>query len=201
MKKPPYRYKFMLLGKTKKVMYIQIPKNGSQSIMHMMIKTIGASEQEWTDIKKVLPNEDEYIKFTMVRNPWDRIISAYQDRVCRNWRANRLAYYGYTQRMPFRKFIELTCSLKDDNIDHHMRSQSWFTKFKSLDFIGKIESEVDWKHVTENIIGAKKTLVRNTCKHKDRFTLFADKSLRDMVEERYQEDIELFNYKFEETDD
>lgn len=195
MKAPPYRYEFMLLAPKKKIRYIQIPKNGSQSIMHMMINHLD-SKENWLDIRTDVPNEKDYFTFTFVRNPWDRLISAYQDRIHKHWRPQKLQFYGYKQNMSFKSFIELTCSLGDNNIDHHMRSQCWFTKFKPLDFIGKLEKKEDWNYLVREIIGTNDLLKRNRTNHQDRFKMFSNSRLKELVEKRYQEDIETFKYEF-----
>ena len=62
----------------KKIIFIHVPKAAGTSICHALYgKTLGHFKAK--DVQKILPNEFKTcFKFALVRNPYDRVISAYK---------------------------------------------------------------------------------------------------------------------------
>ena len=158
-----------------------------------------------------------HFKFAFVRNPWDRLVSCYSDKVMdvketevgeppfRNVpseKGSRL-YKG----MPFAEFVETVYEIPDEESNMHFVSQHVVVcgpgsdRRIMADFVGCFENlAADFAVVAEKIGGAQRLQLphklRSTSRKSRPYTEFYDDRLRDLVHERYREDIEIFNYSF-----
>lgn len=153
---------------------------------------------------KYVSRMDEYFKFAFVRNPWDRLLSAYSFQ-CRNGKKFDFSTfisvsYEYIKEKRFLLSVNEYDTLKQKyGISLvHVIPQINFIRHKDyeLDFVGKFENfKTDLKYILDlfnincNIPNVNKS------KHKHYSKYFTDKMI-DMVNEMYKEEIELFDYYF-----
>lgn len=67
----------MPVCRTRKLLFIHIPKNAGTSIT----KSLEMENQGHVaalHYKRNLEDFDEFFKFTVIRNPWDRVVSCYE---------------------------------------------------------------------------------------------------------------------------
>ena len=153
------------------------------------------SMQEYLDRKLVLPYEHKsFFSFAFVRNPWARMVSEY------HWKGGRMRGISFKQflKMPFK---ELRKRYRQGGFDQHLGPQytSIYTDGELIvDFVGKVENmKEDWKYVKKRL-GRSIVLPRvNKSKHKH-YSEYYDNESKNIIEERYGKDIELFNYSFED---
>lgn len=158
-----------------------------------------------------------HFKFAFVRNPWDRLVSCYSDKVMDakesefgeppfrhvpGEKGSRL-YKG----MPFAEFVEAVCEIPDEESNMHFVSQHVVVcgpggdRRIMADFVGRFENlEADFAVVAEKIGGPQRPRLPHKMRSASRksrpYTDFYDDSLRDLVHERYREDVEIFDYSF-----
>jgi chondroitin 4-sulfotransferase 11 len=164
----------------------------------------------------------EHFKFAFVRNPWDRLVSCYSDKVMDvketevgeppfrhvpSEKGSRL-YKG----MSFAEFVETIYEIPDEESNMHFVSQYQVVCGPGedgrimADFVGRFENlEADFAVVAEEIGGARRLQLphklRSTSRESRPYTDFYDGRLKDLVYERYREDIEIFNYSFGDSRD
>jgi len=228
--------------------FIHIPKNAGQSIESFFLNLLGLSWENRAPLLlryndnpelgpprlahllapdyvryKYLPQHmyDDYFKFAIVRNPWDRTISMYR-------------YLGDPQNESFATFM------KDRFMKEQWQERFWFVRPQSdfvysedgelmIDYLAHFETlNQDFKSVLEKIglpeqalphvnksaspqaapkLGLiKKTLAGKTARHASTDTKtsqtktyqeYYDQEMIDLVSRLYQKDIENFNYQFE----
>jgi hypothetical protein len=161
----------------------------------------------------------EYFKFAFVRNPWDRLVSCYSHKIIdvddtqleeppfreRRGGTGAELYKG----MSFAEFVETVCDIPDEEANMHFRSQhevvcgSGKDKPIMADFVGRFENlAADFSVVAERIGRAQELCLphrfRSVSRGSRPYTEFYDDRLRNLVYERYREDIEIFSYSFGE---
>ena len=119
----------------------------------------------------------------------------------------RLLSYIESNRASFleelKQFLSIpSISSQTDHNDDTRRCAEWITDDKGkvvVDFIGKYENfDEDWKIVCEKIGIKAKLPHRNKSKHRH-YSVYYTKEARQVIAERFKEDIKMFGYKFEKS--
>lgn len=144
---------------------------------------------------------DTYFKFAFVRNPWDRAYSDYK------WVQSFAHVTG-----SFKDYITGKGAFKEifNNVDSpqylgdHLMSQIDFVEMPKphqLDFIGSFENfDKDIKTVLLKLNIQKEFLLHKNRSHRNKdYSLFYTNSNRKLVALKYKEDIEKFDYTFEDN--
>lgn len=193
----------MLQNNEKKFVFIHIQKTAGSSIAKVLSKDGGTKIicPQHTFIKNCSYNKD-YFKFTIVRNPWDRLVSWYNIIKLVGVRNN---FYKYilNNSKNFSEFINLTDVILDGNVNKSISfNQLDYISDDNgkilVDYIGKFENlNEDIKIIGERIGYVNLTIPHlNKFKHKDYRTYYTDRDI-ELVQEMYKRDIDYFNYKFD----
>lgn len=139
-------------------------------------------------IKKLLNNDDlfnEYFKFSITRNPWDRVVSAYHHFSSET--SFKEYVVGGKKLVPIFRFF-------DEYIDdvHFIRFENLQ---KDVEYVcKKLGLDCDM-----NNFGTYKSNYRGNSKQGDKhYTEYYDEETKSLVAEKYAKDIEYFGYKFGE---
>jgi hypothetical protein len=170
-------------GHSYKFVYFVIHKTGTRSIFDLF----GFQKE---DFKIYDPNRyKEYFTWTLVRNPWDRLVSTYKDKASKG--------YG-----PWCNFKNLTFSDFIINKEGIKNSHTCVQKTQfppNIDFIGRFENlQEDFNTICDKIGMPRQELPhKNKSKHKH-YTEYYDDETRQIVAEKFAKDIEYFGYEFGE---
>ncbi len=205
-----------------KFIYYQIPKAACTTIKSFIIRVddIERGPSVHTTNIPVLSSSESrsplyknYFHFTFVRNPYDRLLSCYMDKVSNPASSDLtdpvfingeyrpfLDKYGKLgwKKMSFEDFVRFVTKISDKHCDPHFASQNRFLNLDSLDFIGRLENfDRDFSHVKEKLslsddIKPERLM---TSKH-DHYRTYYNDELRQLVAKKYAKDIEIFNYDF-----
>lgn len=186
--------------------YYDIFKSGSTSIKMMLALATGHKikhevEVHWiSDWFAAFEDYSSYFKFAFVRNPWDRLASVWRSKfsssdcepvVCQQQNDPRF-YLG----MPFDEFCKLVCSLRDSECNPHIKQQSACIT-GPVDFVGRFENiDSGWRHVCLQIGLTLPLPKANHQKSKPHYSSIYTDELVDLVNTRYQSDINGFGYHF-----
>ena len=152
--------------------------------------------------------------FAFVRNPWDRLVSCYRDKILgespdftnftiRPGVADCLAgYEQFSANMSFDAFVEAVTGISDADADPHFRSQYTFLTNGAgdvaVDFIGRFERLREEFERVANRIGLPGISLPHVqaatgpVVYEDYYT----PATREWVARRFRTDIELFDYRF-----
>jgi chondroitin 4-sulfotransferase 11 len=152
-----------------------------------------------------------YDSFAFVRNPWDRLVSCYTNKLERVDLSNgpqgrdtleSLSKAGYFREdMKFEEFASAVCDIPDENANRHYRSQHTFLSDPGGTLLPR--QIYRFEHLAEHFT----TLTQHhdlpyvelphykPGRRRD-YREYYTQTLRDKVAERYRTDIELFGYKF-----
>jgi len=134
---------------------------------------------------------DDIFKFTFVRNPWDRVLSAFF--FLQNTK-------GFIKPMwTFKDYIKQVLAKKGPSVNYHFRPQSlsFLYNGKLFDiFIGRFERLAkDWKYIADRLRLPPRLPHINTTKHKH-YTAYYDYECVQIVKEIYQEEIDALGYEY-----
>ena len=169
----------------------------------------------WPMIPKHLNMADQlwdYLKFAIVRNPWDRLVSCYKNKILSTNETNEyyengvhralVRDYGdlFYSGMSFEAFAEGVCSIPDSLSEDHFRSQHTFISHRGqvfVDYIGKLENiEQEWAYLCANMNIDNELGNINVSSRSGTYKDFYTDELRDKVAVRYSTDIDMFGYEY-----
>jgi hypothetical protein len=180
-----------------KFIWFRTAKCGTRSILSFLKKhTTLLSEykikfqKEWED----------HFKFTIVRNPWDRLLSTYKDKVQKQWidtddHPDRLSKFEKYKDGGYKFFVKNVIPSEDN----HTECLTNLIDFKNIDFIGRFENlQEDFDIICDKIGIPKQQLPHaNKSKHKH-YTEYYDDETKQIVAEKFAKDIEYLGYEFGE---
>jgi len=138
-----------------------------------------------------ITNLDDIFKFTIVRNPWDRMVSTFH--FLQNWR-NRIP-----KKETFKYYVKTVFKHYGTRCDPHFEHQHPHFYFEGkifLDFVARYENlKEDWVEIAKAINCDPVLAHKNRSKHKD-YRTYYDLECAEIVENIYKTDIDLLGYKF-----
>jgi chondroitin 4-sulfotransferase 11 len=182
--------------------FIHIPKTAGTGIARALFN-ISSSHVPCTEYERANPRKFlRYFKFAFVRNPWDRLYSAYHflkrggltsaDRV---WAETHLAGYH-----SFEQFVHEWVNEINVNSWVHFRHQVSFITDASgnmaMDYLGRVEHiDADFELVCRKL-GISVFLPTLNKVKKDPYSIAYSTEMIQIVGKAYERDIESLNYSF-----
>lgn len=209
----------------RRLVYISIPKVACTSIKIALMGEAVHAVNEYSTYMNIhhdvnrrqerrLPAEArDYFKFAFVRNPFDRLVSFYEDKVCKLKQHNGRYYFdssynnkliktlfgaSFSSDMSFADFVHLVSRIPEWLADSHFKSQyAMLFRFgrQIPDFIGHFETlEQDW-HTLSQERGLPALTKKNVSTLRDWRTYYSDKAVVQRVARRYHRDLVHFGYE------
>jgi hypothetical protein len=139
-------------------------------------------------------------KIAVVRNPWSRFVSCYQQKIVGPKPATLVKMDGIYKGMSFEDFVRAVGRLpkRFQNREQHIRPQTVSmicgNEFVP-DWVIKLEDiKSEWKEL-QKVIPIPDLVPRNTTEHPPYRECYTEKTKR-IIARRYAQDIEILNYKF-----
>lgn len=190
-----------------KCIFVRIPKCATRSVSMSLFGNLAGSHRTVKDYQIVFSAREfeDYFKFTIVRNPWDRLVSAFFFLKKGGVDEEDLEFSKrYLSKYPdFDSFVEK--GLLDDDIINwiHFVPQYKFVCLRdnmlATDFVGRVESlDRDFATIANKLgIEAALSKINVTRSRKKDFRSYYTKRTVEIVSEIYRDDIELFGYRFD----
>jgi len=135
---------------------------------------------------------DKIFKFTIIRNPWDRVVSAFHD--LQQAKRRRI-----DKKMDFQYFIKAIFKDKGISCDPHFEFQYpkfYFDGDIFVDYVARMENiKEDWKKIA-SIIDCPDVLPHEHKSNRGPYHDYYDNECKDIVYNIYRKDIELLSYEF-----
>jgi hypothetical protein len=225
------RNRFLVIAlPSDKVVYHAIPKVACSSIMSACVDAleIDFPPSEWKpevfqtrkwdhlfDRRSIVvegrpPRRfDKYWSFAFVRNPWDRLVSCYSEKIRPdgdpenfiNGVSRVLTSFGvFEAGMSFERFAREVAHITDENAEPHFLSQHKFIVNRAgkliVDFLGHFETIDKDFGVVRQRLGAPVELPHLLRSQRGHYRDYYSPDLARIIGERYSEDIARFGYTF-----
>jgi hypothetical protein len=208
--------------------YIEVPKVACTSIKTVLASVVGVNlgETEGNPHEASWPAPPAtrgrsgllfpgLFSFAFVRNPWDRLVSCYRDKIggevdgytyftIRPGVANCLARFDvFFAGMSFDEFVRAVASIPDEDADAHFRSQHTFVTDDegrlAVDFVGRYERLAEDFRVVERRIGLPELALPRlqAARVAARYPAFYTAETQRIAADRYGRDLEMFGHAFD----
>lgn len=183
----------------KKFVWFRVAKTGTRSLLKAM-------DEQGIHLDAVHPMNlhypagayESYFQFSIVRNPWDRLVSCWNNKVIdQNW-------WGLTDERrkhlsEFKNFVEYVAELDLDDCDVHLRRQSSVIDLNRLDYLGRFETlAADVDQIFERLGCPSPSLPHiNKSQSGSSYTDHYTPELVVRVRDLYLRDVQFFNYHFD----
>jgi hypothetical protein len=186
------RYSFTYVRDELNLVYYDVPKAASSYIR----KEFFDNDNAYSLRNPVKPAAESF-RFSVVRNPWDRMVSNFIFFCRSEHRHLRKQQFASLHDAPvtdFREFVEIA----GRRANHHWQPQDVYVP-EAVDFVGRME---DLEAAVARICTAAglpmKPVYRvNTTDH-GHYSEYYDDITKALVTDRYRRDIERFGYEFED---
>lgn len=171
-----------------KPIFIHIPKTGGKSIQSALadnIQTIGHHKTA-AQIKSSIDYWNDVYTFSIIRNPWDRMVSTYHFKLKK--RDKKVIDRSFNEWI-----LDVLCKEKPSTqCDYLMKDGKII-----VDFVARFENfSSDFKKICSKIGVQKKLLHKNSTDHKKYVHYYSNKS-KDAVGELFKDEIEKFGYGYD----
>lgn len=196
--------------------FLCVQKCASTSLKHVVLDGLGEYSMrndqdpllglEYVQPEAIWQYYRGYMRVAIVRDPWERLLSCYDDKVHQDSLVVRsMQKYGMRPKMSFPDFVQVVCRVPDPAADPHLRSQSftlvshegtlipdWVLRFETL--------ANDWERfrkAASSRTGVKIPALPHLKKGRPRssaHTIYNAAMIHNTYK-RYQEDAERFGYR------
>lgn len=193
--------------------FVRIPKSASMSVTMALFGNISGGHNYIEDYQLIFSRKDfnNYFKFTFVRNPWDRVFSAYNflkkggiNEIDEKWSSENLKSITDFEDFIMNNLRKTSVLKYIHFIPQNYFLTSYDKKNIPIDFLGFYENiENDFNYVKkklflENCVLKHINKTSSNDKKRD-YKDFYTKEMGEIVAEIYKKDIKLFGYNFDNS--
>jgi hypothetical protein len=137
---------------------------------------------------------DDHFHFAFVRNPWDRLVSCWQEKVIDS---DHFELGGERERLSsFSAFVDFVSELDVQTCDPHVRSQVALIDLDRVDFVGRFERFAGDLATVCGRLGLPAGFRHRNPSDHDHYSTYYDERTAETVGRLYERDVRLFGYEF-----
>lgn len=210
------------------LVYLQIPKIASTSVTRSLSKFVMEQQGSTIDLEQVGRQQVREVaancsshsstkqtttkyktayKFSLVRNPLERLWSCYKNKVLdpyNNDGENIFWNHGIRLDMSFDEFVQCVAKIPDNKINRHLKSQCWYLYDNNqclADYIARFETlSHDWLALVSKFGLPELPHANPSSAQKKSYKDSYSKQTAQLAANRYKRDIEVFGYSDDISD-
>lgn len=189
------------LSHSQKFVWYRVAKVGTRTIFnHLKDSGVPLDVEHASWLHYPVKSFEDYFKFAFVRNPWDRVVSCWRNKVSKSANKNffQLPESKAKTLQTFEGFVDFLSTVDIKNCDRHIRAQSALIDLNSVDYIGRMETfNDDVDYVFKKLKLPEKEMVsRNVTSSETSYKQYYSDDLASKVAKIYRKDIQVFGYEF-----
>jgi len=139
----------------------------------------------------------KYFTFSIVRNPWDRMLSLFLWRKKVRFIPQNLGFKNFIMNWDYWRMYKRIRYEDYKRVLTSAPQTHWFNGNLKFDFVGRFENiQNDFNEICNNLNLKLKILPHKYKTNHGHYSLYYDKEMKKEIEKIWGEDIELFKYKF-----
>ena len=182
----------------KQFVWFRVAKTGTRSLLKAIDdQGISLDAAHPMNIHYPAGAYESYFHFSIIRNPWDRLVSCWNNKVIdQNWWG--LSDEQREHLSEFEHFVDYVSELDLDKCDVHLRRQSSVIDLNRLDYLGRFETlNQDINQIFQRIGCQNVNLPHvNQSKSSLSYRDYYNSELVDRVRDLYLRDVQFFDYSF-----
>ncbi len=202
-----------LTSQALKLSYVRLPKSASTALSHMMLesiyqdlknRTLTAAEVNFltdANLETEVPSSPG-VFFTVVRNPFARIVSVYRDffeNASQNFLYEDYLFGILKRHFTFKEFLQHILIIPDSLRDQHLKTQAGLVDFYRRNKIDLVFFKLEQPEEISSFLSVYKLnlpSLNRSCESYDYRSYYNDELIM-LVSEIYGRDIAVFHYESE----
>jgi len=171
---------------------------GFVSKYHNQYQTGGLQHLTAKLIRQVIGAEkfEEYYKFTIVRNPWDKAVSQF---FYMQHRPDLRDFIGMKEDDSFKKYLQFTMSKPHVQWEKQHRFFQDDNGEKLVNYLGRLECFQKDATVILDHLNILETIPHVNATQHRHYSEYYDEESKEMIADHYREDIQVLGYSFDEA--
>ena len=181
-------------------LWFRVPKVGSSSL-RIILHEHTEIEKDAYRLKLTPDAANGRFTFAFVRNPFDRLVSTWHDKVVQTETDEKRHYHSCFDK-DFDFFVHFVCERWPNprDAEAHVRAQTWFIP-DGIDFLGRLENFTeDVRHVMQRLGVNNPDIPHLKAWPRPHYSTYYTTETRALMQEYYRVDLERFGYAFETED-
>ena len=195
---PSFRPYNITISHENTIVWFRVAKVGTRTILDTLQKAgIKFDAEHPYDCHYPKSKYKAYFKFAFVRNPFDRLVSCWQNKVVKQ------NYFKFPddvllKMQDFSQFISFVEMQNIESCDPHLRLQSKLIDLNEINFLGRFESfEDDLKYVLNKLDVVNYSIHQiNSTKNRLAYKDYYNENLKFRVTKIYERDLNIFSYRY-----
>ena len=182
----------------KKFIWFRVAKVGSRTILnHLRDNGVHLDVEHGRQLRYPVNHYADYFKFAFVRNPWDRLVSCWNNKVIDS-NLFRFSEAELEKMRVFENFVGYVEGINVDTCNRHLRSQNSLIDLNNIDYLGRMETfGDDLNHIFRRLdLDTDNIKSRNVTAAREPYREYYNSELAERVARIYRKDIQIFGYRF-----
>ena len=195
----------------KKFVFMMLKKCGSVTMGKIMLESLGHKELEGEEVDRVLSTLShfnryevdalDYTKVVWVRNPFNRLVSGWFDRIHLIRNEDTMSWYGVPNTISFLDFIDWVCSIPDEEMNVHFKQQTADITINGRlvpNVVMKLENLTEeWEQLQSKFGWLAELKYHANKSNKGDYRSYYNYETIEKVKSRFKDDLYLLEYTFE----